>query len=110
MKRFFYAFLSLLICVFVSCQKDDDAIDNCTFENVGLNGHTVMKATGPNGNYILFPHTGTTKVVDQIYCWTSDLSFVDNHATCYDIDYFWGKASKSWEDRFAGLTIRAVCP
>ena len=36
-----------------------------------LNGHTVMKATGPNGNHIYFPHTGTTKIIDVLpksYC------------------------------------------
>ena len=69
-----------------------------------------MKATGPNGNYILFPHTGTTKVMEDIYCWTSDLSVVDNHATCLNIHYFFGQANISWYDRYAGLTIRAVCP
>ena len=91
-------------------EEFQELVDKCTFENVLLNGHTVMKATGPNGNCIYFPHAGSTSVVDQIYCWTSDLSVVDNHATCYHIDSFWGKAFKVWEDRFVGLTIRAVCP
>ncbi len=69
-----------------------------------------MKATGPNGNYILFPHTGTTKVTNAIYCWTSDLSVVDHHATCFNINYISEEANISWYDRYAGLTIRAVCP
>ena len=76
-----------------------------------LNGHTVMKATGPNGNHIYFPHTGTTKIIDEIYCWTSDLELLANHhAVCYSIRSFWGTAFKTWEDRYTGLTIRAVCP
>ena len=91
-------------------EEFQELVDKCTFENVLLNGHTVMKATGPNGNCIYFPHAGSTSVVDQIYCWTSDLNVVDNHATCYHIDSFWGKAFKVWEDRCVGLTIRAVCP
>ena len=91
-------------------EECQELIDNCTFENVGLYGRTLMKATGPNGNYILFPHTGTTKVINEIYCWTSDLSVVDNHATCFNIDSFWGQPNISWYDRYAGLTIRAVCP
>lgn len=91
-------------------EEFQELVDKCTFENVLLNGHTVMKATGPNGNCIYFPHAGSTSVVDQIYCWTSDLNVVDNHATCYHIDSFWGKAFKTWEDRCVGLTIRAVCP
>ena len=91
-------------------EECQELIDNCTFENVGLYGRTVMKATGPNGNYIYFPHTGTTKVTNAIYCWTSDLSVVDNHATCFNINYISEEANMSWYDRYAGLTIRAVCP
>ena len=92
-------------------EEFQELVDNCTFENVLLNGHTVMKATGPNGNCIYFPHAGSTSVVEHIYCWTTDMSpDANQHAICYEIDSFWGKASKSWEDRCAGLTIRAVCP
>ena len=88
-----------------------ELVDNCTFENVTVNGHTVMKATGPNGNYIYFPHTGSTHVMDEIYCWTTDMNPVANqHAICYSIQSFWGDATKTWEDRYGGLTIRAVCP
>ena len=88
-----------------------ELVDSCTFENVRLNGHTVMKATGPNGNYIYFPHAGSTRVVDEIYCWTTDMSpGANQHAICYSIDSFWGTAYETWEDRCAGLTIRAVCP
>ena len=91
-------------------EECQELIDNCTFENVRLYGRTVMKCTGPNGNYIYFPHTGTTKVMDEIYCWTSDLSVVDYHATCFNINYISEEANISWYDRYAGLTIRAVCP
>ena len=92
-------------------EECQELIDNCTFENVGLYGRTLMKATGPNGNYIYFPHAGSTSVVDQIYCWTSDMSpGANQHAICYEIDHFWGRANKSWEDRYVGMTIRAVCP
>ena len=91
-------------------EECQELIDNCTFENVGMYGRTLMKATGPNGNYILFPHTGTTKVTNAIYCWTSDLSVVDHHATCFNINYISEEANISWYDRYAGLTIRAVCP
>ena len=88
-----------------------ELVDNCTFENVLLNGRTVMKVMGPNGNHIYFPHAGSTSVVDEIYCWTSDMSpGANNHAICYHIQSFWGTASKSWEDRCVGLTIRAICP
>ena len=92
-------------------EEFQELIDNCTFENVTLNGHTVMKATGPNGNHIYFPHTGTTKIIDEIYCWTSDLEpLANHHAVCYSIHSFWGTAFKTWENRYVGLTIRAVCP
>ena len=92
-------------------EEFQELVDNCTFENVGLNGHTVMKATGPNGNYILFPHSGSTSVVDEIYCWTTDMSpGANQHAICYGIQSFFGEGYKSWEDRFVGMTIRAVCP
>ena len=88
-----------------------ELVDKCTFENVLLNGRTVMKATGPNGNCIYFPHAGSTSVVEQIYCWTTDLSpGANQHAICYEIDSFWGKANEAWEDRYVGMTIRAVCP
>jgi hypothetical protein len=92
-------------------EQFQELVDKCTFENVGLYGRTVMRATGPNGNYIYFPHAGTTSVTDQIYCWTSDMSpGANNHAICYRIDSFWGTANKTWEDRCVGMTIRAVCP
>ena len=92
-------------------EEFQELVDNCTFENVTLNGKTVMKATGPNGNYIYFPHTGSTEVMDEIYCWTTDVvSGANQRAICYSIQSFWGQAYKTWEKRCAGLTIRAVCP
>ena len=92
-------------------EEFQELVDNCSFDNVLLNGRTVMKATGPNGNSIYFPHAGSTRVVDEIYCWTTDLSSGANqHAVCYGIDSFWGKAYKTWEDRYVGLSVRAVCP
>ena len=92
-------------------EEFQELVDNCTFENVTLNGRTVMKATGPNGNYIYFPHTGSTEVTDEIYCWTTDMSpGANQRAICYAIQSFWGQAYKTWENRCAGLTIRAVCP
>ena len=92
-------------------EEFQELADKCTFESVRLNGYTVMKATGPNGNAIYFPHAGTTSVVDEIYCWTSDLiPAANNHAVCYRIDTFWGTVFKTWENRCTGLTIRAVCP
>ena len=87
--------------------------NKCTFEDARLNGRTVMKVTGPNGNYIIFPRTGTTSVIDEIYCWTSDMSPEANqHAICYGFGSVWGRAAayKSWDDRYVGMTIRAVCP
>jgi hypothetical protein len=87
--------------------------DKCTFEDVRLNGRTVMKVTGPNGNYIIFPRTGTTSVIDEIYCWTSDMTpGANQHAICFGFGSVWGRSAayKSWEDRFVGMTIRAVCP
>lgn len=88
-----------------------ELVDKCTFENVAMNGRTVMKATGPNGNCIYFPHTGTTSVIDEIYCWTADMSAGANqHAICYGIQSFFGEGYKSWEDRYVGMTVRAVCP
>ena len=70
-----------------------------------------IRKRGENGNYIYFPHAGSTRVVDEIYCWTTDMSpGANQHAICYHIQSFWGMASKSWEDRCVGLTIRAVCP
>lgn len=92
-------------------EEFQELVDNCTFENVTLNGHTVMRAMGPNGNAIYFPHSGTTGVIDEIYCWTTDMSpGANQHAICYSIHSFWGTAHKTWEDRCTGLTIRAVCP
>ena len=88
-----------------------ELVDKCTFENVGLYGRTVMKVTGPNGNYIYFPHAGSTSVVDEIYCWTTDMDpGANQHAICYTINSFWGRANKTWEDRYVGMAIRAVCP
>jgi len=92
-------------------EEFQELVDNCTFENVLLNGHTVMRATGPNGNCIYFPHAGSTNVVNQIYYWTTDMSpGANQHAVCYEIHSFFGEGYKSWEDRYVGLTIRAVCP
>jgi hypothetical protein len=92
-------------------EEFQELVDNCTFENVTLNGKTVMKATGPNGNCIYFPHTGSTHIIDEIYCWTTDMTpGANQHAVCYSIQSFWGEAHKTWEDRCVGLTIRAVCP
>ena len=92
-------------------EEFQELVDNCTFENVTLNGKTVMRAMGPNGNCIYFPHTGSTEVMDEIYCWTTDMvSGANQRATCYSIQSFWGTAYKTWENRYAGLTIRAVCP
>ena len=91
-------------------EEFEELIDKCTFENVRLNGHEVMKVTGPNGNYIYFPHAGSTSVIDEIYYWTTDMSPEANqHAICYEIDSYWGIANQAWEDRCVGLTIRAVC-
>ncbi|MBO7538448.1 MAG: hypothetical protein J6T44_04105 [Prevotella sp.] len=92
-------------------EEFQELVDNCTFENVTLNGQTVMKATGPNGNYIYFPHTGSTNVMDEIYCWTTDMVPGSNQrAICYSIQSFWGEAYKTWDNRYVGMTIRAVCP
>lgn len=92
-------------------EEFQELVDNCTFENVLLNGHTVMKATGPNGNCIYFPHSGSTHVVDEIYCWTTDMSpGANQHAICYSIHSFFGEGYQTWEDRYVGMTIRAVCP
>lgn len=92
-------------------EEFQELIDNCTFGNVTLYGKTVMKATGPNGNCIYFPHTGSTRIIDEIYCWTSDMRPVANQqAVCYSIQSFWGDAYKTWEERCVGLTVRAVCP
>ena len=92
-------------------EEFQELVDNCTFENVLLNGHTVTKATGPNGNCIYFPHSGSTHVVDEIYCWTTDMSpGANQHAICYSIHSFFGEGYQTWEDRCVGLTIRAVCP
>ena len=88
-----------------------ELVDNCTMESVMLLGHSVIKVTGPNGNCIYFPKTGSTQVIDEIYCWTSDMTPAANHhAVCYSIHSFWAEAYKTWEDRFVGMTIRAVCP
>jgi hypothetical protein len=94
-------------------EEFQELADKCTFEDARLNGRTVMKVTGPNGNYIIFPRTGTTSVIDEIYCWTSDMSPEANqHAICYGFGSVWGRAAayKSWDDRYVGMTIRAVCP
>ena len=88
-----------------------ELVDNCTMESVMLLGHSVIKVTGPNGNSIYFPKTGSTRIIDEIYCWTSDMTPAANqHAVCYSIHSFWTEAYKTWEDRFVGMTIRAVCP
>ena len=70
-----------------------------------------IQATGPNGNYIYFPHAGSTSVIDNIYCWTSDLRTFSNYtAVAYSIDAFGEKGYETYEKRCAGLSIRAVCP
>lgn len=88
-----------------------ELVDKCTFEVVTLLGHSMIKATGPNGNSIYFPNTGSTRVIDDVYCWTAEMyPAANNAAVSYHIDGFWAKAYKTWEDRCTGLTIRAVCP
>lgn len=92
-------------------EEFQELADKCTFENVMLNGREVMKATGPNGNSIYFPHTGTTSIIDEIYCWTSDMRQDANRlAICYSIHSFFGDVYETWEARYVGLTVRAVCP
>ena len=88
-----------------------ELVDKCTLEVVTLLGHSMIKATGPNGNSIYFPNTGSTSVIDNVYCWTSEMyPAANNAAVCYHIDGFWAKVSKTWEDRYVGQTVRAVCP
>ena len=69
-----------------------------------------IQATGPNGNYIYFPHAGSTSVIDNIYCWTSDLrTFANYTAVAYSIDAFWGKGYETYEKGVrASLSVRFV--
>ena len=94
-------------------EEFQELADKCIFEDERLNGRTVMKVTGPNGNYIIFPRTGTTSVIDEIYCWTSDMTpGANQHAICYGFGSVWGRSAayQSWDDRYVGMAIRAVCP
>ena len=90
-----------------------ELIEKCTFEEILRHGEHVMKVTGPNGNYILFPFAGyatwQTRAVFNIFCWTSELdSRFPAHAFGFELYPF--MRPKQWTNRIDGLTVRAVCP
>jgi hypothetical protein len=94
-------------------EEAQELIEKCTIEEILRRGEHVMKVTGPNGNYILFPFAGYAswqkRVVFTVFCWTSDLdpSF-PAHAFGFELTGF--QNPKEWTDRIDGLTVRAVCP
>jgi hypothetical protein len=85
--------------------------DNCTFTPTELNGVSVTKVTGPNGNFINFPYPGNFTGSSLYYensvgsYWSSDLQS-DSYAK--DLDFRSGYPSLNGDSRYHGQSIRPV--
>jgi hypothetical protein len=96
--------------------QQDELIENCTREWTQMNGVNGIKVTGPNGNTIFLPAAGD-RWDDNLdgegelgVYWLSSLYPYYEYGAyvlCFNSDG-WG-----WNDydyRFAGFSVRAVCP
>ena len=94
-------------------EEAKELLDKCTFEEILRQGEHVMKVTGPNGNYILFPYAGyatwQTRVEFTVFCWTSNL-VPDYPVRAYGFQLTGFPNPMQRTDRIDGLTVRAVCP
>ena len=85
--------------------------ENCTFTWVEEDGVGVVKATGPNGNFIYFPlpgnYTGSSIYFEGSVgsYWSSDLSY-DSYAK--DLDLEKNSQSLNGDIRYHGQAIRPV--
>lgn len=94
-------------------QEAFELAEKCQWEVIDQNGHTMFKATGPNGNSIFFPASGMM-FADQIYdaeeaggFWTST-PFGENYDEAYEFWYDKFGHGRGWFDRYYGRTVRAV--
>ena len=85
--------------------------EKCTFTITELNGVTVTKVEGPNGNYIYFPFPGNFTNNTLFYensvgsYWSSDL---EDDSYAKDIDFREGNVSINGDTRYHGQSIRPV--
>lgn len=85
--------------------------EKCDFSLTELNGASVTKVTGPNGNYIYFPFPGNF-TGDYLYFhgsvgsyWSSTL---DTDSYAQDLDFFSSSQSLNGDTRHHGQSIRPV--
>ena len=91
----------------------DELYNECTWENVTLNGVACIKLTGPNGNSIHLPKTGWISASDSYYeqagergfYWCSDLEPKRNVVYCIYVSHDFGYCPM---DRAYGLHVRPV--
>ena len=85
--------------------------EKCTFKKITLNGVSVTKVVGPNGNYIYFPfpgnYTGKTLYFENSVgsYWSSNL---ESNSYAKDIDFQNGTTSLNGDTRYHGQAIRPV--
>ncbi len=88
--------------------------DNCTCEWTQSNGVNGYLFTGPNGNTIFLPAAGIRWRNDPTdflvgHYWSSSLFPVADGAT-YTLFSSYSISVGGYQSRFAGLSVRAVCP
>lgn len=94
------------------CQE---LLNTCTFERIEVDGITVSKVTGPNGNSIIFPLTGL-KVDGRHYTYTtfywSSSAYVDFiEYNSWALEFFSdpvGQSTNHTVNRWSGCPVRPV--
>ena len=80
--------------------------ENCTFTWVEENGKLVVKATGPNGNFIYFPLPKQYNNSSYGGYWSSDL--LDNNHTVHCLDFTETSQLLREEKRYGEQSVRPV--
>ena len=87
--------------------------ERCSWETTILNGTTVCKITGPNGNYIYLPYSGHYEgeelclADEEVSFWSSTID-TSNIIKAHSIAFSISENSTKSIERCHGLTIRAV--
>lgn len=87
--------------------------NSCKWNWVSINGKNGYKIIGPNGNYIFLPAAGYRRTSSYYVgtwgsYWSSSL-YTSNSCNAYTLFFRNESVGRSWDDRFEGSTVRAVC-
>lgn len=87
----------------------------CTLEEIILDSYNAIKATGPNGNWIIFPYAGWrgNRYLNYEYSsggyWSSSVSYLKSYACFMSFDFPASDSSPNTEHlRCYGFSVRPV--